>query len=106
MSRQKEELSVKKIARVLKCNKKTLYKYCGDLCKIQAIKHKMSKSQCRRIRTLTLNKLVYQAFFQVLLKGNLPTAKRVEKMIGQKAIFKERSIRMYYYKIRRNHSDF
>ncbi|MBG9941018.1 TniQ family protein [Brevibacillus formosus] len=101
---QKEVLSVKRMAKALKCNKKTLYKYCGDFCKIQAIKHKMYKSRCKITRILMINKLVYRVFLQIIEKDGLPTAKRVEKMIGQNAIFKERSIRMCYYKIREYHS--
>ncbi len=98
-----ESLSVEKMAKKLKCNKKTLYKYCGELCKMQSAIHKSFKRKNRVRRRLFLNERVKGAYFQVLNEGYVPSVRRIEEVIKRPAIFKEEAIRKNYYTLKKKH---
>jgi DNA-binding XRE family transcriptional regulator len=95
-------INVISLAKRLHCNKKTLYKYFGDLCKTQSIKNKKYIRQKQIERIQMINKQVESTFKTLIDSGNLPTTRRIEEKIIRPAIFKEVSIRENFLMLRKN----
>ncbi|MCC8438563.1 helix-turn-helix domain-containing protein [Brevibacillus sp. M2.1A] len=102
VGKKNEPISVVQMANRLNCNKKTLYKYCGKLCKVQSSMNKSYKQKCRNKRRSILNSHVQGAFYQILDEGNIPSVRRIEQVMKRPAILKEKEVRMKYYQLRRN----
>ncbi|SCW81927.1 TniQ protein [Paenibacillus tianmuensis] len=84
------------VAEKLQCNKKTLYKYYGTLCILQAKNSKYYQSNRKALRILKLNGEISKACGEIYGSGQYPSIQKVEKKLGRPAVLRERATREFY----------
>lgn len=90
-----ELISVKTVALEVKCSKKTLYKYWGDMCKKQAKKYKRNSRIRRDLRYIN----ILSAALKQKNKNDYLPINYLENTLGKPAVFRERQLREVWREI-------
>lgn len=98
LDKETASISVNNMAAKISCNKKIMYKYYNDLCRIQALRNKLFRLNSRIKRINFLNTKV-NAVVSRYDTGDIPTRNKLETILNKPAMFKERSIRENYKQI-------
>jgi transcriptional regulator with XRE-family HTH domain len=102
MNRESMCMNVTHIARKLRCNKKTLYKYYKTLCKYQTRMNRYYQTASKGIRLTKLNAEICRAFTDLVGQGQTPTVSMIEKQLNRPNALREEPIKDFYERLRMN----
>src|SRR5690606_27100698 len=87
--RTKAGISVFDMAKMTKCNKKTLYKYYGSLCNEQAKRSMNFRRTQKQQRLKKLKSEITLEYRELISLRKYPTKRRIESGLQKPALFKE-----------------
>lgn len=96
MDRTNMRFNVTHVANKLQCNKKTLYKYYGLLCKLQTRISKYYQSSRKALRIMKLNGEISKACRDIYDSGQYPSVQKLEKKLRRPAVLREKETGDFY----------
>jgi len=95
-SKETESVTVTAMAKMLSCNKKTLYKYFDKLCKVQTIRSRQYRRDLHEIRLAKRQKEVETALLNIINQGHTPSLQRVSRNLKKPGILRSPEVRVKF----------